>query len=48
MSNEKREAYLNIERQKLTIGKKRKKMIPGKLTIEDLIFSFRPHKSEVT
>ena len=33
MSNEKREAYLNIERQKLTIGKKRKKMIPGKFTI---------------
>ena len=36
MSNEKREAYLNIERQKLTIGKKRKKMIPGIFLIEDL------------
>ena len=29
MSNEKREAYLNIERQKLTIGRKRKKMLAG-------------------
>ena len=44
MSNEKREAYLNIERQKLTIGKKRKKMIPGIFLIEGLIFIFRPHK----
>ena len=44
MSNEKREAYLNIERQKLTIGKKRKKTIPGKFIIEDLIFTFWPNK----
>ena len=29
MSNEKREAYLNIEKQKLTIGRKRKRMITG-------------------
>ena len=34
MTNEKREAYLNIERQKLTIGRKRKKMLAGKILID--------------
>ena len=39
MTNEKREAYLNIERQKLTIGRKRKKMLAGNFsTNEYLIF----------
>ena len=37
MSNEKREAYLNIERQKLTIGRKRKRMQPGKLHHHNLM-----------
>jgi uncharacterized C2H2 Zn-finger protein len=36
MCNEKREAYLNIERQKLTIGRKRKRMMIGETKeIED-------------
>ena len=30
MSNEKREAYLNIDKQKLIIGRKRKRMLTGK------------------
>ena len=30
MNDEKREAYLNIEKQKLTIGRKRKRIIAGK------------------
>ena len=48
MSNEKREAYLNIERQKLTIGRKRKKMIAGNCNVNHIyIYFFMDRKLQV-